>query len=63
MIETYCMLGRQREEELLREAQRLHVLGPLWGSRVAARLAGLAAMAVGSLVRARRRPLRVLDSQ
>lgn len=63
MIETYCMLGREREAELLREAQRLHLLGPLRGPRVAARLAGLAARAVGSFMRARRRPLRVLDSQ
>ena len=28
MFETYRMLGRQREAELLREAQRLHALGP-----------------------------------
>jgi hypothetical protein len=35
MIETYCMLGRQREAELVREAERLHVLGPLAGVRTA----------------------------
>jgi hypothetical protein len=63
MIETYCMLGREREAELLREAQRLHLLGPLWGSRVATRVAGQAARAVGSLIRAWRRPLRVLNSR
>jgi hypothetical protein len=27
MIETYRMLGREREADLLREAQRLHRLG------------------------------------
>ena len=63
MIETYCMLGREREAELLREAQRLHVLGPLWGSRLASRLAGLVSRAAGSSIRARRRPLRTLHSR
>jgi hypothetical protein len=29
MFETYRMLGRDREDELLREARRLQVLGPL----------------------------------
>jgi hypothetical protein len=29
MFETYRMLGKDREDELLREAQRLHALGPL----------------------------------
>jgi len=28
VIETYRMLGREREAELLREAERLHRLGP-----------------------------------
>jgi hypothetical protein len=63
MIETYCMLGREREAELLREAQRLHLLGPSSGSRVAARFIALVARATGSLIRAWRRPLRVLNSQ
>jgi hypothetical protein len=63
MIETYCMLGREREAELLREAQRLHLLGPSSGSRVAARCVGLAVRAAGSFIRASRRPLRALNSQ
>jgi hypothetical protein len=29
MFETYRMLGRDREDELLREARRLQALGPL----------------------------------
>jgi hypothetical protein len=29
MWETYRMLGREREQELLREARRLQALGPL----------------------------------
>lgn len=41
MWETYAMLGRQREEELLREAARLHHLSagaprPLRANRVRA---------------------------
>jgi hypothetical protein len=34
MLETYRMLGRQREAELLREARRLHALGPSAAARV-----------------------------
>jgi hypothetical protein len=41
VIETYCMLGREREAELLREARRLHALGPSTLARVTRRLAHL----------------------
>lgn len=65
MIETYCMLGREREAELLREAQRLHALGPSAFSRIGpglARLIDRAGDLVGSARRRTRRRVSVADS-
>ena len=65
MIETYCMLGREREAELLREAQRLHALGPSALARIgpgAARLVDQACHLVGSARRRTRRRVSVADS-
>jgi hypothetical protein len=65
VIETYCMLGREREAELLREAQRLHALGPSAFSRIGpgvARIIDRAGHLVGSSRRRTRRRVSVADS-
>jgi hypothetical protein len=65
VIETYCMLGREREAELLREAQRLHALGPSAFSRIGpgvARLIDRAGHLVDSARRRTRRRVSVADS-
>jgi hypothetical protein len=65
VIETYCMLGREREAELLREAQRLHALGPSAFSRTGpwvARLIDRAGRLVGSARGSTRRRVSVADS-